>query len=250
MYRALLFYMIFLLLPAMVEGASLADTISMVKPSVVGVGTYLPTRRPPNLLIGTGFVVHRGQYVLTNNHIVAGALKVEKGERLVVFTGEGMNSKALKAKVVGKDEVHDLAVLRISSTLPGLELDEGPLAREGESVAFTGFPIGAVLGLYPVTHRGMISSITPIAVPAPSLSQLSAQKISRLRTPDLVYQLDGTAYPGNSGSPLYNPETGTVIGIVNMVHVKITKEDILSKPSGISYAIPIEHARKLLGSLP
>jgi S1-C subfamily serine protease len=96
----------------------------------------------------------------------------------------------------------------------------------------------------------MISSITPIAVPSTSLSQLSAQKISRLRAPDLVYQLDGTAYPGNSGSPLYNPETGTVIGIVNMVHVKTTKEDILSKPSGISYAIPIEHARKLLGSLP
>jgi len=250
MYRALLSCMIFLSLPAMVEGASLADTISMVKPSVVGVGTYLPTRRPPNLLIGTGFVVHRGQYVLTNNHIVAGALKVEKGERLVVFTGEGKNAKILKAKVVGKDEVHDLAVLRISSTLPGLELDEGPLAREGESVAFTGFPIGAVLGLYPVTHRGMISSITPIAVPAPSLSQLSAKKISRLRTSDLVYQLDGTAYPGNSGSPLYHPETGKVIGIVNMVHVKTTKEDILSKPSGISYAIPIEHARRLLRSLP
>lgn len=242
--------MIFLSLPAMVEGASLADTISMVKPSIVGVGTYLPTRRPPHLLKGTGFVVHQGQYVLTNNHIVAGALKVEKGERLVVFTGEGQNAKILKAKVVGKDGVHDLAVLRISSTLPGLELDEGPLAREGEFFAFTGFPIGAVLGLYPVTHRGMISSITPIAVPAPSLSQLSAQKISRLRNPDLVYQLDGTAYPGNSGSPLYHPETGTVIGIVNMVHVKTTKEDILSKPSGISYAIPIEHARKLLESLP
>ncbi len=53
-----------------------------------------------------------------------------------------------------------------------------------------------------------------------------------------VFQLDGTAYPGSSGSPLYDPETGLVYGVINMVFVKGTKEAALSNPSGITYAIP------------
>ena len=61
-----------------------------------------------------------------------------------------------------------------------------------------------------------------------------------------MFQLDATAYPGNSGSPLYNPDTGAVIGIVNKVFVQESKENVLQKPSGISYAIPIRYARALL----
>ena len=120
---------------------------------------------------------------------------------------------------------------------------------EGERVAFTGFPIGSVLGLYPATHRGIISAITPISIPSSSSRQLDAKKIRSLRDPLFVYQLDATAYPGNSGSPLYRPDTGEVIGILNMVFVKSTKEDVLSKPSGISYAIPVKHLHSLLQGL-
>jgi S1-C subfamily serine protease len=61
-----------------------------------------------------------------------------------------------------------------------------------------------------------------------------------------VFQLDGTAYPGNSGSPLYDPETGLVYGVINMVFVKGTKEAALSNPSGITYAIPGTYIRGLL----
>jgi S1-C subfamily serine protease len=61
-----------------------------------------------------------------------------------------------------------------------------------------------------------------------------------------VFQLDATAYPGNSGSPIYDPETGEVIGIVNMVLVKGTKEAALSSPTGITYAIPSRHLKALL----
>ncbi|MFN4063813.1 MAG: trypsin-like peptidase domain-containing protein, partial [Parazoarcus communis] len=64
-----------------------------------------------------------------------------------------------------------------------------------------------------------------------------------------VYQLDATAYPGNSGSPVFDPETGEVVGVINMVFVKGTKENILSDPSGISYAIPVEHLSNLLNGL-
>jgi S1-C subfamily serine protease len=61
-----------------------------------------------------------------------------------------------------------------------------------------------------------------------------------------VYQLDGTAYPGSSGSPLYDGGTGEVVGVVNMVFVKGLKENALAQPSGISYAIPVRHLRELV----
>jgi S1-C subfamily serine protease len=61
-----------------------------------------------------------------------------------------------------------------------------------------------------------------------------------------VFQLDATAYPGNSGSPLYMADTGEVVGIVNMVFVKRTKEAALTDPSGITYAIPSRYLIELL----
>jgi S1-C subfamily serine protease len=70
--------------------------------------------------------------------------------------------------------------------------------------------------------------------------------IRRLDENYSVFQLDATAYPGNSGSPLYDAETGDVIGIVSSVFVKETKEKLLRDPSGISYAIPIRYAKALL----
>jgi S1-C subfamily serine protease len=61
-----------------------------------------------------------------------------------------------------------------------------------------------------------------------------------------VLQLDATAYPGNSGSPVYDPESGEVLGIINMVFVKGTKEAALTQPSGITYAIPAKHLQALM----
>ena len=68
--------------------------------------------------------------------------------------------------------------------------------------------------------------------------------LQRARFP--IYQLDATAYPGNSGSPLYDPHSGAVVGIINMVFVKGLKESAISNPSGITYAVPVSHARELL----
>jgi S1-C subfamily serine protease len=65
-----------------------------------------------------------------------------------------------------------------------------------------------------------------------------------------VFQLDATAYPGNSGSPMYDVENGRVVAIVNMVFVKGTRETAVSNPSGIAFAIPIRHLRDLLAKGP
>jgi S1-C subfamily serine protease len=83
----------------------------------------------------------------------------------------------------------------------------------------------------------------------PSLTsgKLTAGAIAQLqRPPFMIYQLDATAYPGNSGSPVYDPETGAVYGIISMVYVKGLKENAITNPSGIAYAIPVRYIRELM----
>ena len=225
----------------------LADTVAVIKPSIVGVGTYQRTRQPAIRLLGTGFVVADGRHVFTNLHVIPKIIDTPKQETLAIFAGTGEDPDVRLAVLEAADTEHDLALLKFSDApLPPLILGDSNKVREGERYAFTGFPIGAILGLYPVTHRGIVSSITPEIIPMDNSGQLTTAMVSRLKDPYMVFQLDATAYPGNSGSPLYNPDTGAVIGIVNKVFVQESKENVLQKPSGISYAIPIRYAKALL----
>lgn len=245
---ALLVFVGILVQPATSAADGLAATVARVKPSIVGVGTHQATRRPPAALLGTGFVIGDGRHVLTNLHVVNAELDTRNRESLVVFVGEGRAVELRQAKVVAADAGHDVAVLAIEGVaLPALVLGDDGAVVDGDEIAFTGFPIGTVLGLYPATHRGIVAARTPIAIPAITPKQLDVTMIKRLAEEDfLVFQLDATAYPGNSGSPLYLASTGSVVGIVSSVFVKATKENVLSDPSGISYAIPIHYAEALL----
>ncbi|MBV1913954.1 MAG: serine protease [Pseudomonadales bacterium] len=241
-----LFFMAMFTSASIVYSAELADTVQKVKPSIVGIGTYSVNNRPPASLKGTGFVVLDGQYVITNAHVIPDSLDHQHKEYLVLFSGTGNRPDIRKIVLLERDKVHDLALLKIEGKpLPALKIGDSDRVREGEKYAFTGFPIGAILGLYPVTHEGIISSITPIAVPQVSARSIDASMLKRLRDPYTVFQLDATAYPGNSGSPLYHPETGKVIGVINKVFVKESKEAVLEKPSGISYAIPARYVKEL-----
>lgn len=236
---------------AAMASAALPDLIEQVKPSIVAVGTYNKTRSPPYVMRGTGFVVGNGALVATNAHVVPEAIDAENGEALVIqIPGRG-ESQLRPARMAAIDKAHDLALLRFDGrTLPPLALQAGSSVREGQNIAFIGFPIGSVLGPSPVTHRGIISAITPIAMPSANARQLNERVISRLKSGAFeVYQLDGTAYPGNSGGPLFETEKGEVIGIINMVFVKGTKEAALTQPSGISFAIPVLYLQELLRSV-
>lgn len=226
---------------------SLPERIVLIKPSIVGVGTYQPTRSPAVVFRGTGFAVGDGSYVVTNLHVLPDVLDSAKNEIMAVYVGEGKKGGVRKAKKLAVDSKHDIAILKISGKpIPAMKLGNSNPVMEGELYAFTGYPIGMVLGLHPVTHRGIVSAITPIAIPVFNSKRLDKKMLLRLRDPYKVFQLDATAYPGNSGSPLYDIESGKVVGIINKVFVKQTKENILSKPSGISYAIPINHAKSLM----
>lgn len=226
---------------------SIAATVARVKPSIVGVGIYRRTASPPAEFRGTGFVVADGLHVLTNAHVLPDNLDEKSLESLAVFVPEGKEQTFRQALRVASDLDHDIALLRIGgSKLPALTIGDSSKVREGDEFAFTGFPIGAVLGLYPVTHRALVSAISPVATPNPGVGRLTAQTIRQLAAGFDVFQLDATAYPGNSGSPLYDPVTAEVIGIVNKVFVQASKENLLDRPSGISYAMPATYAAELI----
>lgn len=232
------------------SSAELPDTIDAVKPSVVAVGTFRPSGSPRQFFKGTGFVVGNGHLVVTNHHVVSDRVDKDAREQLAVFSGRGRQARVHPARIVADDPSHDLAVLYISTPLPALTLSDATRVREGTELAFTGFPIGMALGLYPVTHRGVVSAITPIAPPQVGSRMLTAKMIKAMRNPYDVLQLDATAYPGNSGSPVFDQKTGRVIGVINSVLVKGSKEAAIEKPSGISYAIPVHFVQALLDKVP
>jgi serine protease Do len=233
--------------PLHAQPSVLPETIARVKPSVLGVGTFQKTRRPPNVMLGTGFVVADGSHALTNAHVIPARLDKDHKEVLAVFAGQGAEGTVRLARVVATDKDHDLALLRfegpkLAALKPGNDQD----VREGQLFAFTGYPLGAILGLFAVTHQGIVSGITPIVIPVQHGGQLNRKLIDALGNPTPVFQLDATAYPGNSGSPMYDVNTGQVVGIINKVFVEGTKEHAITQPSGITYAIPIRWAEKLL----
>lgn len=228
--------------------APLAQTIARVKPSIVGVGSLQKTRTPPMNFIGTGFVTGDGLSVLTCAHVIQKLLDANPNEVIGILTGQGEVAQFRPAKVQALDAEHDLALLRLTGApLPAMTLGDAATVREGQAMAFTGFPLGTLLGLHHVTHRATVSSLTPVVMPSENAQRLDARRLAQLqKAPYTVFQLDATAYPGSSGSPLFDPETGLVYGIVNMVYVKGLKEAAISAPSGITYAIPGSHMQAIL----
>ena len=225
----------------------LAEKIKVTSPSIVGIGIHTPIQSRQPQLVGTGFVVGDGSYIVTNYHVISKELDIEVVSNYVAMAGKGQLIRAHVLELIGHDPVHDLALLKIKGTtkLPPLSLAPDELTTSGVEVYFTGFPIGAVLGLYPASHRGMIAAVAPDIIPARNADQLTIDLLKRLKTPFLIYQLDATAYPGNSGSPVFDTETNQVIGVINKVFVSAGKESALTNPTGISYAIPIKNLRAL-----
>ncbi|MEE4109572.1 MAG: serine protease [Halieaceae bacterium] len=232
----------------------LPDVVERASRSVVGVGAAYPSRVPtggraPRRLMGSGFVVDAGgqRLVVTNSHVIPTDLDEDGREQIAVFAGRGGSARQYFARLLRDDPEHDLALLAYDGPdLPAMTLGDGGDPRPGERVAFTGFPIGAALGLYPATHEGIIAAITPVARAADRGREINATQLRRLRDPFDVYQLDAIAYPGNSGSAVYLAATGEVIGVMNSVFVKESRENLLARPSGIAYAIPVVHLKKLL----
>jgi serine protease Do len=164
--------------------------------------------------LGSGFIIDKDGYIVTNNHVVAGA------EEIKVKLDDG---REFKAKVVGRDEKTDLALLKISSlfkNLPVLPLGDSDKMRVGDWVIAVGNPFG--LG-HTVT-QGIISATGRVIGSGPY---------------DDFLQTDAPINPGNSGGPLIDLK-GEVIGI---------NSAIIATGQGIGFAIPSNIAKNVTSQL-
>jgi serine protease Do len=162
---------------------------------------------------GSGFIIDRGGYILTNDHVIDGA------ERITVTLADG---RTFRAEVVGTDEATDVAVLKISGgrDLPEVTLGNSDELRVGEWVCAIGNPLGYV---HSVTV-GVVSFI--------------GRKLWDASLDDYI-QTDAAINPGNSGGPLINTR-GEVIGINSAVS---------SRTNSIGFAVPINQAVSILPQL-
>lgn len=228
---------------------SLVDLVKASKPSVVAVGVYNATSAPRFTFRGSGFAVGDGTLVVTNAHVLPDPEDKTFGNQLRVRVVVGPTAPDERvATALRVDRSRDVALLRIEGApLPTLPLAGPEVVAEGTPIALMGFPIGGQLGMIPVTHRGLLSSVANVVMPTPSARQLNERAVMQLREGSfLLYQLDATAYPGNSGGPVFDAQSGRVIAVMSMVLAKGSREVAMSSPSGIAYAIPVRHVLELL----
>jgi len=161
---------------------------------------------------GSGFIINKEGYILTNEHVVQDANKIK------VTLKDGRN---FDAKLIGKDITLDIAVIKIDAhDLPIVEMGDSNLIRPGEWVVSIGNPYG----FSNTVTAGIISA--------------TGRNLKDLGKRDLI-QTDAAINPGNSGGPLLNIK-GKVIGI-NVA--------IIAQAQGIGFAIPINVVKDILQDL-
>ena len=201
--------------------ASLEALAARVKPAVVQIfstGYATPdesggSTKTDSLLsrqtsTGSGVILSADGYIVTNNHVVEGARKLE-----VKLPARGNQRLTLPAKVVGVDRETDLAVIKIDrAMLPVLRLGNSDQLKQGQLVMAFGNP----LGLEGSVSMGIVSSTGRQIKPDDPMSYV---------------QTDAPINPGNSGGPLVDTE-GRVVGINTFIYTQSGGSE------GIGFAIP------------
>jgi len=180
-------------------------------------------RTAPAEASGSGFIVSKDGYILTNNHVV------EDFDRLNVTLTD---HRVFKAKVVGRDPTTDVAVIKIEGKdLPTATLGNDESARVGEWVLAIGNPLG------------LDFTVTAGIVSAKGRGSTELQGLNRdaYAITDFI-QTDAAINPGNSGGPLVNAR-GEVIGINSAIASQT------GYYSGYGFAIPITLAKQVMDDL-
>jgi S1-C subfamily serine protease len=217
------------------EGLTAADIYDRYAPGVAFVRSEVTqqTDNPFDLFgntqsseaTGSGFVVDNRGDILTNNHVIDGALR---GSITVQFG----DKTAVKATLVGTDASTDLALLKVDPE--GLDLKALPLGSSKDvHVGDPTIAIGNPFGLDRTLTTGVVSALQrEIAAP-------NGWKIKD------VIQTDAAINPGNSGGPLID-SAGRVIGINSQIETGGAGSE---GSVGIGFAVPIDTAKQILGSL-
>ena len=218
-----------------------------IRPSVVAVGSYLRTDTPTVKYFGTGFVVDDGLTVVTNAHVVEALRQSQRLDQLRVFFPDTRDVDGREAKVLMEDAYHDVALIRFGGRpAPVVRLATPVDPEQGTNVGILGYPIGTRLGLVPAVHQGVVGAVVPAVLPLPVGVKMTPELQAALKNPYNLYQLDMVAFPGNSGSPLFDGRDGSVIGIINMTLATKTREHLFDKPTGIAYAVPVRWIHDLI----
>jgi serine protease Do len=174
----------------------------------------MPDREMKQRSLGSGIIVDKEGYIITNNHVVSGAQEIK------VRLADG---REYQAKVIGRDPKTDLALIKISSVvkeLPTLALGDSDIMQVGDWVLAIGNPFG----LEHTVTQGIISASGRVIGSGPY---------------DNFLQTDAPINPGNSGGPLVNLK-GEVIGI---------NSAIVAAGQGIGFAIPSNTAKVVTSQL-
>ena len=191
----------------------------------------VPQQSRPMRGQGSGFIVTRNGYILTNNHVVTNSDRETIADKVTVRM---MDHRIFTAKVVGHDRTTDVAVIKIDgSDFPTVALGNDVASRIGEWVLAIGNP----LGLENTVTAGIISakgrSLGPELMNPDGRNQYAIS--------DLI-QTDAAINPGNSGGPLVNSR-GEVIGI----------NSAIASPTGYNagygFAIPITLAKRVMDEI-
>jgi len=217
------------------RATAITRAVARVSPSVVTVQTQAVQRVPVDMFggsvaepvagLGSGFFIRQDGVVLTNAHVVRGATDVSVALR---------DGTTYQAKVLGIDQVNDLAVLKVDATgLPVAPLGNSSSLLIGEWAIAIGNPYGFVLAnTEPSVTVGVISATG---------RNLIAQAEGGGAYVDMI-QTDAAINPGNSGGPLVNA-AGQIIGVNSSIY----------SPSGgsvgLGFAIPINRALRVAEDL-
>jgi putative serine protease PepD len=175
---------------------------------------------------GSGFFIQSDGTILTNNHVVEGAV-TSGGSITVNLT----NSKSYPATVIGRDSSYDLAVIKIDITdAPALQLGDSEKIQVGDPV----IAIGSPLGLAGTVTSGIISAKNRAVTSGGGNGESSF--INALQT-------DAAINPGNSGGPLVDLN-GAVIGVNSAIASLGSSFSSQSGSIGLGFAIPINQAKK------
>jgi S1-C subfamily serine protease len=197
---------------------SVIDVIKTVGPSVVSIGVKrlnLSANSPEQMAAGSGVIITQDGYILTNNHVVEHAGAVEVGLT---------DGTSTTAQVIGMDPMTDLAVLRVGMNgLPAAQLGDSEKVEVGQMAIAIGNP----LGFQNTVSAGVVSAL------GRTLRGQAGHLI------DNMIQTDVALNPGNSGGPLVDSR-GHVIGI---------NTAMVSNAQGLSFAIPVNTAKWVVGEL-
>lgn len=207
---------------------SIAEVASKVAPGVVSIVTETRTtgwfgQSSTQTSAGTGMIVTKDGYVLTNKHVVEDANSI----KVVLDSGETYD----KVSLVGTDPANDVAYLKIKDVdnLPTVTLGDSKTIHAGQQV----IAIGNALGQYQNTITSGIISGTGRSLTAYSSDLSSSENLT-----DMI-QTDAAINAGNSGGPLVNA-AGEVIGINTAT---------TSEADGIGFAIPISSVKGMLKNI-